>query len=103
MVNFLSHSVISGFTSGAAITIGLSQMGHMLGYKVTKSHYIHKTLHGLFSKIGDVRFASSRLSFVWQGSLECRGRAQGERRRATPTLAAGVGARRTGRHHKAGR
>ena len=80
MVNFLSHSVISGFTSGAAITIGLSQMGHMLGYKVTKSHYIHKTLHGLFSKIGDVRFASSRLSFVWQGSLECRGRAQGERR-----------------------
>jgi hypothetical protein len=77
VVNFLSHSVISGFTSGAAITIGLSQMGHMLGYKVTKSHYIHKTLHGLFSKIGDVRFASSRLSFVWQGSLECRGRAQG--------------------------
>jgi len=54
VVNFLSHSVISGFTSGAAITIGLSQLPHMLGYKVAKSHYIHETLHSLFSKIDQV-------------------------------------------------
>jgi MFS superfamily sulfate permease-like transporter len=54
VVNFLSHSVISGFTSGAAITIGLSQLPHMLGYKVAKSHYIHETLHSLLSKIDQV-------------------------------------------------
>lgn len=54
VVNFLSHSVISGFTSGAAITIGLSQLPHMMGYKVAKSHYIHETLHSLFSKIDQV-------------------------------------------------
>jgi MFS superfamily sulfate permease-like transporter len=27
MVRFLSHSVITGFTSGAAIIIGMSQVG----------------------------------------------------------------------------
>lgn len=31
VVNFLSHAVISGFTSAAAIVIGLSQLKHLLG------------------------------------------------------------------------
>jgi len=34
LVNFLSHSVISGFTSAAAIVIGLSQIGHLMGVKL---------------------------------------------------------------------
>jgi MFS superfamily sulfate permease-like transporter len=31
LTNFLSHSVISGFTSGAAVIIGLSQVGLRAG------------------------------------------------------------------------
>ena len=31
LVNFLSHPVISGFTSAAALIIGLSQLKHLLG------------------------------------------------------------------------
>ena len=31
LVNFISHPVISGFTSAAAITIGISQLTHLLG------------------------------------------------------------------------
>jgi SulP family sulfate permease len=31
MVNFLSHAVISGFTSASAIVIGFSQLKHLLG------------------------------------------------------------------------
>lgn len=31
VVNFLSHAVISGFTSAAAIVIGLSQLKHLMG------------------------------------------------------------------------
>jgi sulfate permease, SulP family len=31
LVNFLSHAVISGFTSAAALVIGLSQAKHLLG------------------------------------------------------------------------
>lgn len=34
VVNFLSHAVISGFTSAAAIVIGLSQLKHLLGVKL---------------------------------------------------------------------
>ena len=37
LVSFLAHPVISGFTSAAAITIGLSQIQYFLGYKIPKS------------------------------------------------------------------
>ncbi|MEK5066873.1 MULTISPECIES: sulfate permease [Bacillaceae] len=36
LVNFLSHSVISGFTSAAAIIIGLSQLKNLLGIDIPK-------------------------------------------------------------------
>jgi sulfate transporter 4 len=32
--HYLSHAVISGFTTGAAVLIGLSQLQHLVGYKV---------------------------------------------------------------------
>ncbi|ARK30668.1 SulP family inorganic anion transporter [Halalkalibacter krulwichiae] len=34
LVNFLSNAVISGFTSAAAITIGLSQLKHLIGVNI---------------------------------------------------------------------
>jgi len=34
VTNFLSHAVISGFTSGASIIIGLSQIKYILGYSI---------------------------------------------------------------------
>lgn len=37
LVNFLSHAVISGFTSAAAIVIGLSQLKHLLGVSLSAS------------------------------------------------------------------
>jgi len=39
MVNFISHSVMSAFTSGAGITIGTSQLKHFFGVKVKKYKY----------------------------------------------------------------
>jgi SulP family sulfate permease len=38
VVNFLSHAVISGFTSAAAIVICLSQLKHLLGIDVERAH-----------------------------------------------------------------
>jgi len=35
LVNFLSHPVIAGFTSSAAIIIGFSQFKHLLGVKIS--------------------------------------------------------------------
>jgi len=44
LVNFLSHPVISGFTSAAALIIGLSQLKHLLGFDIPRSSFIHETL-----------------------------------------------------------
>jgi len=58
LVSFLGHPVTSGFTSAAAIIIGLSQVKYLVGYDVEKSQYIHVTLEALFSKIGDVNLTT---------------------------------------------
>jgi len=44
LVNFLSHPVISGFTSAAALIIGLNQLKHLFGISISKSNYIHEIL-----------------------------------------------------------
>ncbi|KAG2433274.1 hypothetical protein HXX76_008342 [Chlamydomonas incerta] len=41
LTNFLSHSVIGGFTSGAAITIGLSQLKYILGISIPRTERLH--------------------------------------------------------------
>jgi sulfate transporter 4 len=42
--NFLSHSVISGFTSGAACIIGISQLKFFFGVKVPQSETALKSI-----------------------------------------------------------
>lgn len=41
IVNFLSKPVISGFTSAAALIIGLSQLQHLLGIDIPRSNFIY--------------------------------------------------------------
>ena len=45
VVNFLSRPVISGYTSAAAVIIGLSQLKHLLGIKIPNSNYVHEVLY----------------------------------------------------------
>ncbi len=40
LANFLSHPVISGFTSAAALVIGFSQLKHLLGMEIPRSHLL---------------------------------------------------------------
>lgn len=51
LVRFLSKPVISGFTSGAAIIIGLSQLKHLLGIEITRSNQVHLLLSNAFKNI----------------------------------------------------
>ncbi len=44
LVNFMSHPVISGFTSAAALIIGFSQLKHLLGFNIPRSHHVHEIL-----------------------------------------------------------
>jgi len=58
LVNFLSHPVISGFTSAAALIIGLSQLKHLLGIDLARSHHIHEILLAAFEKIAFINWTT---------------------------------------------
>jgi SulP family sulfate permease len=42
LVNFLSHPVVAGFTSAAAIVIGFSQLKHLIGVNIPRAHYFYE-------------------------------------------------------------
>jgi SulP family sulfate permease len=56
LVNFLSRPVISGFTSAAAIIIGLSQLKHLLGTEIEGSNQVHILLKNAFFTLTDTNF-----------------------------------------------
>jgi len=56
VVNFLSHPVISGFTSAAALIIGLSQLKHLLGIPLGQSNHIHEILIEAVKRISETNF-----------------------------------------------
>lgn len=51
LVNFLSHPVISGFTSAAAITIALSQVKDLLGVDIGRPEGVVATLEALADEL----------------------------------------------------
>lgn len=53
VVNFLSHAVISGFTSAAAIVIGLSQLKELLGIDLTSRHDVFALVQEAALRIGE--------------------------------------------------
>ncbi|QOY36557.1 SulP family inorganic anion transporter [Anaerobacillus isosaccharinicus] len=54
LVNFLSHAVISAFTSAAAIIIGLSQLKHLLGVKLEAGKDVFKLLTEAFMRASEI-------------------------------------------------
>lgn len=54
VVNFLSHAVISGFTSAAAIVIGLSQLKHLLGVDLESTNSVFILLWDAAQKLVEV-------------------------------------------------
>ena len=56
LVNFLSHPVVSGFTSAAALIIGLSQLKHILGIDIQRSHHVHEIILQAVEKFSEVNW-----------------------------------------------
>ncbi len=54
LVNFVSHTVVIGFTAGAAILIATSQMKHITGIEIAKGESFLETWIDLFKSIGDI-------------------------------------------------
>ncbi len=69
LVNFLSQPVISGFTSAAALIIGLSQLKHLLGLELPRSNYIHEILYAAAMQLGSVHLPTLLVGLAGVGIL----------------------------------
>lgn len=58
LVNFLSHPVISGFTSAAALIIGLNQLKHLLGIDIERNNHIHKIIMDAMSNLQNTHIST---------------------------------------------
>lgn len=54
LVNFLSHPVLSGFTSAAALIIGGSQVKSILGIDIPRTNYVHEIVINTVQKAGEI-------------------------------------------------
>jgi SulP family sulfate permease len=54
LVNFLSHPVLSGFTSAAALIIGSSQLKNLLGIDLPRTNYVHEIVMGVIEKAANI-------------------------------------------------
>ncbi len=68
LVNFLSHPVIAGFTSAAAIIIAMSQFKHLLGIKVSGEKFLDIATQ-IFENIGQTHPATFIIGLVSVGVL----------------------------------
>jgi SulP family sulfate permease len=53
LVNFVSHSVVVGFTAGAAVLIATSQLKHVFGFSPPKGASFYKNWEFIFQHIGE--------------------------------------------------
>ncbi len=64
VVNFMSHPVISGFTTAAALIIGFSQFKHLLGLNLERTYFIPNILAQAWDKILDINPYTLMLALV---------------------------------------
>ena len=69
MVNFLSHPVMSGFTSAAAFIIGMSQLKYLLGIDLPQSNQIQRIGAGLIQNIGGIHWLTVAIGLAGIGLI----------------------------------
>lgn len=58
IVNFLSHPVLAGFTSAAAIIIGFGQLKHILGVSLPRAEHFYETVIRLAERAAETNWAT---------------------------------------------
>ncbi len=56
LVNFVSHTVVVGFTAGAAILIATSQVKHVLGVDVPRGESFASTWMDIYHQVGNINW-----------------------------------------------
>ncbi|MFQ3583746.1 MAG: sulfate permease [Cyanobacteriota bacterium] len=69
LVNFLSHAVISAFTSAAALIIAFSQVKHLLGVRIPNTESFLVLLRELWQSLGDLNGITLGLGLLAIGLL----------------------------------
>ncbi|MGZ0218495.1 MAG: SulP family inorganic anion transporter, partial [Acidimicrobiales bacterium] len=64
LVDFLSHSVLVGFTAAAALIIGFSQVKHVLGVSVPRQEHFIDTVGEVFSAASETHGATAVLGLT---------------------------------------
>lgn len=54
LVNFISHTVVIGFTAGAAVLIAASQVKHFFGIAIERGAHFHVVIEQLVLQLGDI-------------------------------------------------
>ena len=62
LANFLSHSVLVGFTAAAALVIGLSQAKHLFGISTQTKEHFHETVVEVIANLPDANIATLAVS-----------------------------------------
>ena len=64
LVNFISHTVVIGFTAGAAVLIAGSQVKHFLGLDMERGLYLHETLQQVVLQFDKINPYAAAVGFV---------------------------------------
>ncbi len=69
LVKFLSHPVVSGFTSAASLIIGFSQLKGLLGVDLSRSHHVHRVLIEAIQRLREVNAPTVVMGALSMGAL----------------------------------
>jgi SulP family sulfate permease len=69
LVNFLSHPVVSGFTSAAALIIGLTQLKHLLGIEIPRSQNVALVLMHAADRLDQIHWVTFLIGLAGIGII----------------------------------
>ena len=64
LVNFISHSVVVGFTAGAALLIAAKQLKYFFGVEISRGGHMHDILIEFFNQLGQINPYVTAVSLV---------------------------------------
>ena len=64
LINFVSHTVVVGFTSGAAVLIAISQVKNFFGIDLPRGASVWQVLKGLVEQAGAINWAVTSVAVV---------------------------------------
>jgi SulP family sulfate permease len=64
LVDLLSRPIISGFTSAAAIIIGMSQLKHLLGVDTARSSFVHEIVLSVAGKLDQINLPTLMIGLL---------------------------------------